>query len=481
MPPRIEILAPTALLALVAGAFFALPAEQRAHMKVEVKNIPLLVELVSDTRARVEGLSGRDFLPEFGGMLFEFEEPSYHAIWMKGMRFPIDIFWIHNGRVVDMAEKAPIPSKDGGSPLPFYVPDVPAEFVLETRAGFASKYGIRIGDEVKIFQRGASLDAVSLKPAPETPGREYFIETLRDKPARGRNFKIERLLASGDVYPALLEKGGVYQKYLISYESDDLKLTGTMNIPGGSSPEKGFPVLILNHGLIHPDIYFPGRGSKREQDFFARRGYVTIHPDYRGYGPYQKEYICPPTLAWTREGCRHDFYQGYTDDVLNLIDALKRLNPKLFDMSRLGMWGHSMGGGIAARAAALSPDIRAYVLFAPISADAEDNFYELSPEERGRLGEEYGAGEAARKIYDQISPLSYFARVQAPIQLHHGAADRDVPMEFSQKMFFELRKHGQRAEYFSYAGEGHEFGDGWSIAAERALQFFNKYVKEESR
>lgn len=470
MSPRFIILVPTALLALAAGVIFSLPVERKTPVRVEIKNIAILAELAADARSRVEGLSGRESLPEFGGMLFQFEDTAHHGIWMKGMRFPIDIFWIREGRVVDIAEKAPPPSGSGFSSLPIYIPDVPAEFVLETRAGFASKHGIRIGDGVKIYLNGAAPAAMSGGSEPEAPpppGYEYFIETLRQKPSRGRDFKIEELLASNEVY----------KKYLISYQSGELKLSGTMNVPNGSAPQGGFPVLILNHGLMHPATYYPGRGSKREQDFFARRGYVTIHPDYRGYGPYQEKYACPPTLSYTSGGCRHDFYQGYTEDVLNLIDALKRLNSELLNAGRIGVWGHSMGGGIAARLAVLSPDIKALVLFATLSADAEDNFYELPQEELGRLAEEYGWGEAARKIYDQISPLNYFDRVEAPIQLHHGAADSDVPIEFSEKMFFELKRHGQKAEYFSYAGEGHEFGEAWNMAAARALQFFDRYVK----
>ena len=237
-----------------------------------------------------------------------------------------------------------------------------------------------------------------------------------------------------------------------------------MNIPRGVQPDEGFPVLILNHGLIPPEIYFSGRGSKREQDFFARHGYITIHPDYRGLASSS------PNPAQ-----RHDFYEGYAEDVVNLIDALQKLNSNLIDMDRIGMWGHSMGGGIAARVMVRLPEIRAYVLFAPISADAEDNFYELSKDEVLWLRQMYGP--AGADAYRKISPLTYFKDVTAPVQLHHGMDDKDVPMAFSEKMFEELRRLGKVTEFFSYPGEGHEFGDAWEIAAERSLQFFDRYVK----
>jgi dipeptidyl aminopeptidase/acylaminoacyl peptidase len=268
-----------------------------------------------------------------------------------------------------------------------------------------------------------------------------------------------------------------------------MALTGVMNVPSGPVPAGGFPVLILNHGLIYPDIYFSGRGSKREQDFFARHGYVTIHPDYRGYSsitPVAADVspdMAPQTavIAWPFYGkhpafsAHHDFYEGYTADVLALIDALKKQKPAIMDISRIGMWGHSMGGGIAERLMVRTHDVRAYVLFAAISADAEDNFYELTPAETAWLHATYGAEGAA--IYRDISPVSYAANVSAPVQIHHGLADADVPSSFSRTIFDALTRENKKTELFTYPGEQHEFIAAWPLAAGRALQFFDRYVK----
>ena len=286
------------------------------------------------------------------------------------------------------------------------------------------------------------------------PGEEYFIETLREDPPRGSNFKFEKML----------ETNRAYQKLLISYQSDGLTLTGVMDVPFGPAPKDGFPVLILNHGLISPTVYYSGRGSRREQDFFARRGYITIHPDYRGHAGSSPNPV---------KG--HDFYAGYSRDVLGLIDALKRQDQHLIDLERIGMWGHSMGGGIAARVAVLSTDVKAVVLFAPISADAEDNFYELAAAEVKRLRRTYGP--AGADVYRRISPLTYFTDVGAPMQLHHGLNDKEVPIAFSQKMYQALAGLGKKTELFTYPGEKHEFADAWQLAAERSLQFFDRYVK----
>jgi dipeptidyl aminopeptidase/acylaminoacyl peptidase len=135
-----------------------------------------------------------------------------------------------------------------------------------------------------------------------------------------------------------------------------------------------------------------------------------------------------------------------------------------------------MGGGIAARVMVLRPEIRAIVLFAPISADAEDNFYELSKEEVAWLHATYGL--SGSETYKKISPLNYFSDVSAPVQLHHGTKDADVPLVFSERMFSMLTTLGKRAEFYVYPGEAHEFIAAWPVAAERALQFFDTYVKK---
>ncbi|TSC66963.1 MAG: peptidase S9 prolyl oligopeptidase active site domain-containing protein [Parcubacteria group bacterium Gr01-1014_66] len=223
-------------------------------------------------------------------------------------------------------------------------------------------------------------------------------------------------------------------------------------------------VLILNHGFIPPERYVAGQGTRREQDFFARNGYVTVHPDYRAHAsstPYD-----PP---------HHDFYVGYTADVAALIDAIRESALPLLDEERIGMFGHSMGGGIAARIAVIKPEVRAYVLFAPISADVEDNFYELDPEEVAWLRKTYG--EEGAEVYSKISPLNFSQDVSAPIQLHHGVADKDVPLAFSERMYTTLTILGKKAEFYQYPGQGHEFTEDWSLAARRAAQFFDMYVR----
>ncbi len=99
---------------------------------------------VADTHAtRVRGLSGRAMLPPRTGLLFIFLDDDTHGIWMKDMRFPIDIVWLDADLRVVHIESDVSPDT---FPMSF-VPPVPARYVLEVNAGEASTAGIVTGSQ----------------------------------------------------------------------------------------------------------------------------------------------------------------------------------------------------------------------------------------------------------------------------------------------------------------------------------------------
>lgn len=473
-PLRLTIIIAFATSTLLLGALFAFSPDMREYARVDIRSTSIIAEVVSDSTDRQKGLSGRKELGEKSGMLFLFERPGRYGIWMKGMHIPIDVVWLRDNKIADIEEfvQSPVAGADISS-LPVYHPDVEVDSILEVPAGLVAREGLMIGDEVRVLfdsgvvfgdaaesvsadQVGAQERASDPEPDVDLPGSEYFIENLLKQPLTGKDFAIG----------ALVSENESYKKWNITYTSEGLTISGIMNVPKGPVPLGGFPVLILNHGLIHPSIYYSGRGSKREQDFFARNGYVIVHPDYRGLAQ-----------SSPNPNAHHDFYVGYSQDVMNVVGALKNAALDFIDLKRIGMWGHSMGGGMAARVMVLRPEIRAFVLFAPISADAEDNFYELSASELGWLAETYGVGKPARALYERMSPIEYFDKVQAAVQLHHGTADADVPIRFSEDMFAKLTSLQKTAEYFVYPEQKHEFIEDWQLAADRSLQFFDRYVK----
>ena len=104
------------------------------------------VEITQTARDRERGLSGRDAIGEADGMLFVFPEAGRHGIWMKDMRFDIDIVWVADRKIIDIAPR--VPYVQTTQELPIYYPRLPADWVIEVPAGTAEREGWKIGDMV---------------------------------------------------------------------------------------------------------------------------------------------------------------------------------------------------------------------------------------------------------------------------------------------------------------------------------------------
>jgi uncharacterized membrane protein (UPF0127 family) len=135
--PRLSMLAAAAALAASAAASPAvipltLPSGTVLQVEVMVKD-----------EDRAMGLMFRPSLPKDRGMLFIFERPDFHGIWMKNCRFPIDIVWLdEEKKVVHVAESVP-PCK--AEPCPVYNPLRRAAYVVELNAGQAKREKALLG------------------------------------------------------------------------------------------------------------------------------------------------------------------------------------------------------------------------------------------------------------------------------------------------------------------------------------------------
>lgn len=103
------------------------------------------VEVANDEQERKRGLSGRQALAGDEGMLFVFSRPGFHCIWMKDMRFALDIVWLDaQKRVIQILEQV------GPDTYPeSFCPARPASYVVELNAGQVQAAGIKPGQVVQ--------------------------------------------------------------------------------------------------------------------------------------------------------------------------------------------------------------------------------------------------------------------------------------------------------------------------------------------
>ena len=134
------------LLVLVAGSLLYLFKPKHDFFDIKIGSKEYNLEAVYKPKDMEKGLSGRDALVSDGGMLFVFPDEGESLMWMKDMRFPLDILWLDSaGKVVYLKENI---SPDT-YPLTFGK-GVNSSFVIELGAGEISLSGISVGDTVNI-------------------------------------------------------------------------------------------------------------------------------------------------------------------------------------------------------------------------------------------------------------------------------------------------------------------------------------------
>ena len=279
-----------------------------------------------------------------------------------------------------------------------------------------------------------------------------------------------------------------FTRYLISYPSDGLTITGILQIPKTGKPP--YPVIVMNHGFFSRYIYNSGDGTDRAAGFLNRKGYLTISSDYRSWGGSD-----------TGESL---FYSGQVIDVIHLMNALPSI-PEA-DTERIGMWGHSMGGGITAKVLTIVGDqVDAAVIYSSVSADFADVIGRWGPGCVGDVYEgeatfgcnssdilpldlppnltaSYFAATSDPVMLEAVSPLYHFDLVTVPVQIHFGTEDgkeaSGTPPEWSRKMYGAFVDAGVDASIIAYNGEGHSFiGDPWFQFMAKTQLFFDKHVK----
>ncbi len=262
----------------------------------------------------------------------------------------------------------------------------------------------------------------------------------------------------------VMESNTAFNRFLISYPSDSLTIYGFMNVPQGTGP---FPVIIALHGYIDPAIYYTLDYTTRYADALARAGYLVLHPNLRGYKPSDDG----PNL----------FRVGMATDVLNLIAIVRDQGGQpgplaLADPERIGLWGHSMGGGISLRVLTVSPHVDAAVLYGSMSGDERRNYEAI----QAWSGRQRGAFELAipDEALQRIAPIYFLNRIQAAVSIHHGAADELVPPWWSDDLCERLRALEKTVQCLSYPGQPHTFvGEGDLQFIADTIAFFDMHLR----
>ncbi|MBW7955654.1 hypothetical protein H3C66_02875 [Patescibacteria group bacterium] len=288
----------------------------------------------------------------------------------------------------------------------------------------------------KVLGRQTSQPALPLvppDPTPDEPLRKYSIQNLQSYPFQVSEITIERVL----------ERNTAYTSYVFSYKTLGKKMSGQLNIPV-TATEKEAPVIVMVRGYVDAEEFHTGSGTSPVASEFAKAGYITVAPDFLGFGNsdqpgpgWESRFEKPVNVIELIQSLR-------LHNSLTFKDATFKMNP-----NKMGIWAHSNGGQIAITTLEAIGEPIPLAVWAPVTAPFPYSVLYYSDEM-----DDGGAGmRSALAGFEQVynvqeySLTQHLNRLRSPVQLHQGTADDAVPKKWSDEFVKKIKAENDRRTF----------------------------------
>lgn len=301
----------------------------------------------------------------------------------------------------------------------------------------------------------------------KSPLNKYSIENLSNTNIKPGKLEIKEEITEEENY----------NSYLFEFEFNpnlDGKTkkitTGQLNIPKNNGT---LPLIVMFRGYIDQEMYKTGFGTRKAASYFAENGFLTIAPDFLGYGGSDD----------VAENIFESRFQTYVTS-LSLIKTLET-NPELAletgnrEIGNLYLWGHSNGGQIALTTLEITNAGYPTTLWAPVSKPFPYSvlYYTDRSEDRGKLIRSELAKFEDNHDPDNYSLDLYLDKINAPLQIHQGTSDDAVPVKWSDELANELEELEKDVTYYKYPGADHNLRPVWNEVVRKDLIFFRSFLK----
>ncbi len=278
------------------------------------------------------------------------------------------------------------------------------------------------------------------------------------------------LTITNSVPAPFMSRSWTVPKFIDIPSRDGKVIKSKIYLPPGHDPKKKYPMAIFVHGAGYLQNTINGWNNYYREfmfnDLLTRKGYVVLDIDYRGSAGYGRD--------WRTDV--YDFLGGKDyDDHIDSIDFMVKNYG--VNQSKIGVYGGSYGGFMAAMLAARAPDkIAAAAALRPVMD--WKNYYAANP---GYTAQRLGFPDKNPEAYKRSSPISYADKLERPLLILHGMSDDNVHVQDSMQMMEKLIRLG-KTKYFEamlYPSENHAFvrPESWTDEYERIFAFFEKYLK----
>ncbi|PJE69284.1 hypothetical protein COU96_00570, partial [Candidatus Shapirobacteria bacterium CG10_big_fil_rev_8_21_14_0_10_38_14] len=293
-----------------------------------------------------------------------------------------------------------------------------------------------------------------LGPALPKPLEKYSFEALRERGYLGSEIKLEKVIKQEEEYTS----------WLFSYLADGKKITGMANVPLRlRSGQAKFPVVLMMRGYADDEAYFTGLGTRKAAGVFAENGFITLAPDFLGFGGSDSS---------SKDILEARFNRPV--EVLHLLASIKGLPQANSD--KIAIWAHSNGGQIALSVLEISQKPIPTTLWAPVTRGFPESILAY-------MGEMDDQGKKVKREVDKFvrtydakeySIDNYFADINAHLQLHQGLFDPLVAEEWSADFVSQMNSLGKKISYFTYPRSDHNLKQDWNLVVEQDIKFFQK-------
>lgn len=348
--------------------------------------------------------------------------------------------------------------------------------------------GFYLGHFLDLGENAPLLSPFSgVEPKSNRPLLQYTINNLAKR----------RYTPSSIAIDKVLEETPQVTSWLFSYESTGRKITGQLYVPHfllepTTDQTTPTPVIIMLRGFVPEEIYTTGVGTRSAAIKLAQNGYITLAPDFLGFGESDSE----PADVWEARFIK-------PINVIELINSIKA-NPSLslsplnqqtvlLDATNLGIWAHSNGGQIALTVLEILSEPIPTTLWAPVTTPFPYSVLFFSDENEDEGREARAWVNLFERDYDaqEFSLTQHLNRLTGPIQIHHGAADEAALKTWSDEFATKVSVENKRREtsenielseieltYFTYPNADHNLQPDWNSVIARDITFFNTHLAE---
>jgi dipeptidyl aminopeptidase/acylaminoacyl peptidase len=226
---------------------------------------------------------------------------------------------------------------------------------------------------------------------------------------------------------------------------DGVDVVALLSMPPGEG--KRWPLVVMPHG--GPFGAADSQTFSPRVQFLVNRGYAVLRVNYRGSGGSGRNFQAMGYMNWGRQ---------IEDDIEAAVSEALKKYP--LDAQRVALVGASYGGYSTLMGLIRSPErYRCGVAISAVS-DLPLMFSSSDWSEDKALNSKMraivGDPEKARTELEQYSPVYQYEKLDRPLLLIHGGADRRVPIEHAMRLLLLLSQAKRPPQWLPIWGSAHD-------------------------